>query len=129
MFFLRVIKFFFRQVFYKTNSSLFHKSKPVYETDGLITSHTFGGYNNLIDGDVNFQKALAVGRKEFVHILYHEWRLYVASTVIKMLMQRSNINYIELGVGEGHTLFVYSQYIKNLNNKRINKTLTQVLFF
>ena len=116
----KLIKIILKKIFYISNSSIFHNTKPTYETDGLITSHVFGGgYSE--NGDANFQKALNLGRKEFVHNLYHEWRLYVASMILKMFMQKTNINYIELGVGEGHTLYVYSKYIKYLNNTKINR--------
>ena len=92
----KFIKIILKKIFYISNSSIFHNTKPTYETDGLITSHVFGGgYSE--NGDVNFQKALNLGRKEFVHNLYHEWRLYVASMILKMFMQKTNINYIELG--------------------------------
>jgi hypothetical protein len=126
--FIKLIKIILKKIFYISNSHIFHNEKPTYETDGLITSHVFGG-GYKADGDANFQEALKLGRKEFVHNLYHEWRLYVASMILKMLMQKTNINYIELGVGEGLNLYVYSKYIKYLNNNKINKNFNLSYYY
>lgn len=117
------IRYFFRILFFYTNKDLFHGELPKYFKDGTVTSHIFGGST-----DIAFQKSVLDSKKEFKHPLYHEWRLYIASIILKMLLQKKKIKYVECGVGEGHTLKVFLIYIKKLKQKKLISNLNKSIF-
>jgi len=117
------IKYFFRIFFFYTNKSIFHGITPKYFTDGIVSSHIYGG-----SLDLDFQKSIKDSKKEFKHPLYHEWRLYIASMILKMLLQKKKIKYVECGVGEGHTLKVFLNYIKKMQQKNLTNNLNKSIF-
>ena len=117
------IKYFFRKCFFYTNKNLFHGTIPKYFSDGTVSSHIYGG-----SLDLKFQKAIIDSKKEFTHPLYHEWRLYISSMILKMLLQKKKLKYVECGVGEGHTLKVFLNYVKNLKQKKLINNLNKSIF-
>jgi len=117
------IRYFFRILFFYTNKNLFHGETPKYFTDGTVTSHIFGGST-----DIAFKKSIADSKKEFVHPLYHEWRLYIACIILKMLLQKRKIKYVECGVGEGHTLKVFMNYIKHSKQKKLKDNYNRSIY-
>jgi len=98
-----------RRLYWWLDKDLFHRAPITYATDGLVTSHTWGG-----GGDQEFQHALSTGRCVFVHPLYHEWRLYTAVQLLRQLFERDYKpkTYVECGVGEGHTLWTFLKYVE-----------------
>jgi hypothetical protein len=77
-----------------------------YAADSLVTSHTVGFKENP-----GFLAALAEGRGQFQHSLYHEYRLYLATMLCsQILTARKTPCFVECGVGEGHTMFVFAKY-------------------
>ena len=88
-----------------------------------MTSHAWGG------GDSIFQKALSLSRQVFHHPLYHEWRLYLASNLLTNLLTRKPINYVECGVGEGHTLYVFLTWAKLLDDKMLLENINNSSFY
>ena len=100
---------------------IFHKEKPKWLNDGLISSHFFGARN-----DEEFKSALNESRKILNHSLYNEWRLYSATMIVKMILDRKItkneiFNYVECGVGIGMTLFIISKYIEKFERYKIFK--------
>ena len=99
-------------ILYISFYEIFHKEKPKWLNDGLISSHFFGARN-----DEEFKLALNESRKILNHSLYNEWRLYSATMIVKMILDRKItkneiFNYVECGVGIGMTLFIISKYIE-----------------
>ena len=102
-------------ILYISFYEIFHKEKPKWLNDGLISSHFFGARN-----DEEFKSALNESRKILNHSLYNEWRLYSATMIVKMILDRKItkneiFNYVECGVGIGMTLFIISKYIEKFD--------------
>lgn len=109
---------FLLQLVGKTN--LFHQEKISFAADGLITSHYYAGKY-----DMHFQNALKQAKKEFAgkHSLYHEYRIYIACNLMRnILCNRNQPIFIECGVGGGMTLFVYSKWMENLKDEKIQNS-------
>lgn len=114
-FFVKKIRNYILYILYYNT---FHKIKPTWINDGLITSNFFGATS-----DDNFKRSLNEGRKNLNHTLYNEWRLYTSSMIVKMILDRKvskneNFKYIECGVGIGMTLFIISKYIEKFEKYR-----------
>lgn len=120
---INYIKYFFRISFFLTNINIFHGKLPSFCTDGIVTSHIFGGFL-----DLGFQKSIKDTQKEISRPIYALWRYYTSSMILKMLMQKKSITYVECGVGEGITLKVFVNYIKNLGLKNLDNNLKKSNF-
>jgi hypothetical protein len=86
-------------------------NRLTFACDGLVTSHVWGGIEE------KFQLALKTARSCVKHSLYHEYRLYISTNLILQSLVRASrefecFNYVECGVGEGHTLLVSSLFIQ-----------------
>jgi len=95
-----------------------HKSPLTFAADGLLTSAILPWQN-----DERFNKILEKSRQEFRHPIYHEWRLYISMKLISLIQSRAarqgcNASYIEFGVGEGHTLYISKEYLRESFNCR-----------
>lgn len=106
--------------------SRLHYEPIQFATDGLITSHHFGGRD-----DQAWTKALRTAREEFAphHNLYHEWRLWTACVLMRnVLATRDKPVFVECGVGMGMTLYLFLKYIENLGDLDLIERLTNSSF-
>ena len=106
----------------------FHSDKQLsFAADGLVSSHFFRGQHDPI-----FRRALQQTRQQVCHSLYHEWRLHLAISLLEQLAhsclkKSQRFNYVECGVGEGHTLLLAYNYFTLLLDTSYHELATHFL--
>ena len=94
---IKVIKKIRNELIFRLFRWTFHGVRPSWINDGLITSHFYGGKN-----DLEFQLTLKENRKILNHSLYNEWRLLTVVLIVKMILDnkiKKNYPLIMLNVG------------------------------
>jgi hypothetical protein len=115
---IKAIKKIRHELIFRLFRWTFHGVRPSWLNDGLITSHFFGGKN-----DLEFQLTLKENRKTLEHSLYNEWRLFTVVLIVKMILdnkikKKLPFNYVECGGGIGITLLTLANYFKKLDKYR-----------
>ena len=111
---IKIIKKIRHELIFRLFRWTFHGVRPSWINDGLITSHFYGGKN-----DLEFQLTLKENRKILNHSLYNEWRLLTVVLIVKMILdnkieKKLSFNYVECGGGIGITLLTLANYFKKL---------------
>ncbi len=115
---IKVIKKIRNELIFRLSRWTFHGVKPSWVDDGLITSHHFGGKD-----DLKFQLTLKENRRILNHSLYNEWRLFTVVLIVKMILdnkikKKLPFNYVECGGGIGITLLTLTNYFKKMDKYR-----------